>query len=165
MHDSKVDQLISDIKKMAQSIEEGEAISALQRGALKHCMEDLYTALSHKTQAPAPKPVVEDIPVERPVSSEVESINNEIEEVFSPQVQTTKKTVNFSVNERIMFTNELFNGDESGFTRCIDKLTSFPSKDKAVAYFDQMLKPVFEKRNCDEEVINEFAHFIAQRLK
>ncbi len=68
-----------------------------------------------------------------------------------------------NLNQRFMFTNELFNGDSHAFNQAIDQLDSFDNYKAAHAYCMEQYAPRY-KWEADDEATQEFFAILQNRL-
>ncbi|MBX2845915.1 MAG: hypothetical protein KTR13_06830 [Saprospiraceae bacterium] len=107
-----------------------------------------------------------------PASSAVEEVNQEIEEVFEnhdvqkeiPRPSPAPREINIAeflgINEQIMFSNELYDGNKAALLNTVRKMAEMPELDQAMAHFEGVLEPYFTQEQKDPEVVLEFKHFI-----
>jgi len=174
MNQVEVKKLVKELNALTTKILNGQKdVSALQKGSLENTMERLYSAMAEPSTSQSemvePNSVTKDLvnqkqPEQPEKNSAVSNINKEMDAMFTPSaVKPEAKDVNsnlLTVNERIMFSKELFKGDENALSRSIEKLQNLNNSERALEYFKQVLKPKFTQNNYDQEVISEFKHLI-----
>lgn len=182
MSNNEIQYLMQSLAEIHNKFQQNNyQLSSLDHHTLKNLLEQLHAKLLVQTEyqqtlvqskvIPQTKvepnnlpPVFNQSPTENS-SNTVESINNEIDEVFSPapteEVHTSPQShFQLGINERIMFAKELFNDDVSELQESIRKLKSFESKDEALSFFNKQLMPYLIDEGKDEEVVHEFEQII-----
>ncbi len=161
-------------------------LSELDKNSLRTIIEQLYVQIlpsgtSEQQTSSAPKsPETSTKPVAP--SSAKDEINAELDELFvesnpvhheeikstqpAPQTSSPIKQVitsnslnpNFQlgINERLMFSKELFNDDHKAMEESIRQLKSFETIDAAFDFFDNKLSPFLVYEGKDEEIIGEY---------
>ncbi len=67
-----------------------------------------------------------------------------------------------SINQKILFTKELFKGDSFAFNEAIGKLNAFENKDEAIGFLQNDLRPKFSFRS-EAESYAQFVELIERR--
>jgi vancomycin resistance protein YoaR len=67
-----------------------------------------------------------------------------------------------SINQKILFTKELFKGDSFAFNEAIGKLNAFENKDEAIGFLQNDLRPKFSFR-AEAESYAQFVELIERR--
>ena len=188
MSTKEIQYLLQNISELHHSFEKKSyQLTLLDIHSLKNLLEQLHLKIIAQTDhyqqpiesnvIPQPKP---DTSIhQQPLAKEseakdstsqpnnVDQLNEEIDEVFSPepvqQVMSSnveRDSFQLGINERIMFAKELFNDDVTAMQETIRKLKSFETKEEALDYFENTFTPYLVDEGKDEEVIAEFQQIL-----
>lgn len=124
--------------------------------------------------APAREPVEEEQMQEEPVSDSIaEETQQETNERFhkddnSLAGRLKKSPVSdlkaaIGLNQRFLFSNELFNGNMEAFNRAVNELNHLESLNDAKRFMEIQLAPTYEWNNESEAVI-EFTELVERRF-
>ena len=189
MSTKEIEYLLQNITELHQNFaKKNYQLTSLDLHSLKNLLEQLHLKLIAQTDhyqqpvqsnvIPQPKPSTSMIEneFEMPASNspntaqptaKVEEINNELDEVFSPEPIQQIETENvewdqfqLGINERIMFAKELFDDDVVAMQESIRRLQSFEGKEEADQYFESTFAPYLLDEGKDEEVIAEFKQIL-----
>ena len=188
MSTKEIQYLLQNISELHHSFEKKSyQLTLLDIHSLKNLLEQLHLKIIAQTDhyqqpiesnvIPQPKPdtsihqqpLVKESEAKDSTSQpdNVDQLNEEIDEVFSPepvqQVMSSnveRDSFQLGINERIMFAKELFNDDVTAMQETIRKLKSFETKEEALDYFENTFTPYLVDEGKDEEVIAEFQQIL-----
>lgn len=118
------------------------------------------------------EPIVDDTPVEDPVqeaeaSREINDAHKPIAD-FSLAGKLKKSPISdlkaaIGLNQRFLFSNELFNGNMEAFNRALNELNHLESIDDAQRYIEAQLAPSYQW-NGESETVLEFVELVHRRF-
>lgn len=184
MSTKEIKYLLQNITDLNQNFQKKDyQLSSLDVHSLKHLLEQLHIKLitetgqvQHPVQSkviPQPKPEIVSPPKPEQSyvvksgnstdSSSIDQMNDELDEVFSPQPvkpvmsdNVNRHSFLLGINERIMFAKELFDDDVNAMQESLQKLKSFETKEEALQYYENTFAPFLVDEGKDEDIISEF---------
>jgi hypothetical protein len=159
--EKELEQELEQLKRNAASV---NAISAHGRPPLVYDPIEEVPTLSHQDPPPARTPGKQELPFEYP-----ESLNDRLKEVKielsqalnSAPIKDLKKAI--GVNDRFLFINELFRGDEAMYERSIKTIQNFSILPEAEYWIKRELKVKIGWVESDP-VVKQFDQLIKRRF-
>ena len=158
--EKEIEEELSQMKKNAKAV---NAMSSHQQSFQYDPIEEVPT-LSHQDPAPGNKKILEELNFDYP-----ESLNDRLKEVkielsqslTSTPIKDLKKAV--GINDRFLFINELFRGDEAMYERSMKTIQNFSIYAEAEFWIRRELKVKIGWLDSDP-VVKQFDQLVKRRF-
>ncbi len=170
MNSERIRSIMDKLSRLHQNLQRSNyQITELDKDSILKLITDLNILL--KTTNGYPNAEENYRPPQIP-EPQAEISLSEVIETTTPQENDIKyeltgseKPISLNVNERVMFIDKLFNGDELAFDSCLGNLRSLASKEQALHYFNTVVEPELEKEGKDKEIVEELKLLIDRIFK